>query len=426
MTTVEKPKGGLEDVVATSSAICYLDGERGVLAYCGYDIHDLARSATFEESVGLLTVAPENDIANLFCEGCHAGQRDDAVRSPALPNPGGTKTARTYHPADDDLSNGEGRILEVVVPKSWPLGRGEPARLVCTTCHAAHGARPLTQLLRTPEGAETLCESCHQAPLPVNHHPVGQGGKCVPSLPPPPEGELPGLRCNLCHRAHNAGLGAPDEKRFVPLLREEVTMETCQGCHPADNPTCGTRPDYRASHYLGDPLVDYDDALPPLRRDPWPESNLASVYPLPENRSVTCLSCHTFKKGALLSGDEKKNGHLLARSGNPVEWVPGGETAYLCAGCHSVDPGTGQTKGHSHPMMNADAQKLGRVVVPPVTITPNGKVNCDSCHRPHEAITKGGVYILEHVDGLNTDPRAIHPRIDFTGTCHLCHDPGKY
>ena len=49
-----KPKAGLEDTVATSSAICYLDGDRGVLAYCGYDIHDLARHATFEEVCYLL------------------------------------------------------------------------------------------------------------------------------------------------------------------------------------------------------------------------------------------------------------------------------------------------------------------------------------------------------------------------------------
>jgi citrate synthase len=49
-----KPKAGLEDVVAASSAICYLDGQRGVLAYCGYDIHDLARGATFEEVCYLL------------------------------------------------------------------------------------------------------------------------------------------------------------------------------------------------------------------------------------------------------------------------------------------------------------------------------------------------------------------------------------
>jgi citrate synthase len=54
MTTAAKPKAGLEDTVATSSAICYLDGERGVLAYCGYDIHDLARHATFEEVCYLL------------------------------------------------------------------------------------------------------------------------------------------------------------------------------------------------------------------------------------------------------------------------------------------------------------------------------------------------------------------------------------
>jgi citrate synthase len=47
-------KAGLEDIVATSSAICYLDGERGVLAYCGYDIHDLAQHATFEEVCFLL------------------------------------------------------------------------------------------------------------------------------------------------------------------------------------------------------------------------------------------------------------------------------------------------------------------------------------------------------------------------------------
>src|ERR671936_2726756 len=54
MTTATKLKAGLEDTFATSSAICYLDGEHGVLAYCGYDIHDLARQATFEEVCYLL------------------------------------------------------------------------------------------------------------------------------------------------------------------------------------------------------------------------------------------------------------------------------------------------------------------------------------------------------------------------------------
>ncbi len=47
-------KAGLEDVVAATSSICYLDGQQGVLAYRGYDIHDLAQHATFEEVCYLL------------------------------------------------------------------------------------------------------------------------------------------------------------------------------------------------------------------------------------------------------------------------------------------------------------------------------------------------------------------------------------
>ncbi len=57
MSTDVKPKAGLEDVVAGTSAICFLDGDRGVLAYQGYDIHELAdaeRGVSFEEVCFLL------------------------------------------------------------------------------------------------------------------------------------------------------------------------------------------------------------------------------------------------------------------------------------------------------------------------------------------------------------------------------------
>ena len=47
-------QAGLEDIVATDSSICFIDGDRGVLSYRGYDIHDLARHATFEEVCHLL------------------------------------------------------------------------------------------------------------------------------------------------------------------------------------------------------------------------------------------------------------------------------------------------------------------------------------------------------------------------------------
>ncbi|MBV9119366.1 MAG: citrate synthase [Chloroflexi bacterium] len=45
---------GLEDVVAATSSICFLDGKQGRLLYRGYDIHDLAAHASFEEVVYLL------------------------------------------------------------------------------------------------------------------------------------------------------------------------------------------------------------------------------------------------------------------------------------------------------------------------------------------------------------------------------------
>jgi len=45
---------GLEDVIAGESGICYIDGEKGVLAYRGYNIHELAGNSTFEETCHLL------------------------------------------------------------------------------------------------------------------------------------------------------------------------------------------------------------------------------------------------------------------------------------------------------------------------------------------------------------------------------------
>src|SRR5882762_7590509 len=53
VTTSHAPKG-LEGVVATTSSICYIDGDHGVLAYRGIDIHDLADHSNFEETCYLL------------------------------------------------------------------------------------------------------------------------------------------------------------------------------------------------------------------------------------------------------------------------------------------------------------------------------------------------------------------------------------
>jgi citrate synthase len=54
MSQTTTTPAGLQDVVAAPSRICYIDGEQGILAYGGYNIHDLAEHANFEEVIYLL------------------------------------------------------------------------------------------------------------------------------------------------------------------------------------------------------------------------------------------------------------------------------------------------------------------------------------------------------------------------------------
>src|SRR5579871_7032154 len=48
------PGKGLEGIIAAKSSICWIDGDAGVLAYRGIDIHELAVHSNFEETAYLL------------------------------------------------------------------------------------------------------------------------------------------------------------------------------------------------------------------------------------------------------------------------------------------------------------------------------------------------------------------------------------
>src|SRR5437016_12813606 len=53
--TNSKPsKGGLEGIVAATTALSKVEGTAGRLIYHGYNIHDLARTTSFEEVAYLL------------------------------------------------------------------------------------------------------------------------------------------------------------------------------------------------------------------------------------------------------------------------------------------------------------------------------------------------------------------------------------
>ena len=66
--TMAHASKGLEGVVATTSKICYIDGDTGVLAYGGIDIHELAEKSNFEETCYLLwhgKLPNENELKEL-------------------------------------------------------------------------------------------------------------------------------------------------------------------------------------------------------------------------------------------------------------------------------------------------------------------------------------------------------------------------
>src|SRR5215813_11988339 len=68
MSSATTTPKGLEGIVATNSKICYIDGDQGVLAYCGIDIHELADHSNFEETCYLLwfgTLPTRAELADL-------------------------------------------------------------------------------------------------------------------------------------------------------------------------------------------------------------------------------------------------------------------------------------------------------------------------------------------------------------------------
>src|SRR5437763_11084997 len=51
---MNEPSNGLEDVVIANSSICFIDGDKGILRYRGYDVNELAEKSTYEEVSYLL------------------------------------------------------------------------------------------------------------------------------------------------------------------------------------------------------------------------------------------------------------------------------------------------------------------------------------------------------------------------------------
>ncbi len=76
----DEVKRGLEGVVAATTKLSFIDGNAGILEYCGYNINDVTRFATFEEVMYLLWYGrlPTKKELTIFSQKVRRERRIDA------------------------------------------------------------------------------------------------------------------------------------------------------------------------------------------------------------------------------------------------------------------------------------------------------------------------------------------------------------
>src|SRR5262249_24236645 len=143
----DKPPRGLADVIAASTAVSDIDGEAGLLFYRGYDIHQLAGAATFEEVAFLLQCGHAPSVAELAA--CQAelacrrgpGQPGTAVlaRPAAQPSREALRPRVSLASADDP--DNTSNAPEANARKAVRLTAQQP--LLVAAYHAARSGREL-------------------------------------------------------------------------------------------------------------------------------------------------------------------------------------------------------------------------------------------------------------------------------------------
>lgn len=255
------------------------------------------------------------------------------------------------------------------------------------------------------------------------------------------------MNCATCH-----GLGAHNlTSAFPGLVGRAVESEMCVDCHSFNPSTYTSIETTQAmSHYVG-PILNSTYK----RTTAFDNSLITPEYAADgsTNGEVMCKSCHGIRKNSSYGASavkqvSKNNGTvpamktnvrasvalLLEKAGNDIEVSAAADSGnYMCTGCHGAAPGnTGTT---THPVeptitLSATTDVTGRIAsAAQATLTNGSKVNCESCHRPHDATTGSGGFILEGVaSGSDKALFSLHGNTgtghytDQQGLCTQCHN----
>lgn len=388
-------------------------------------------------NLAVLSTAPTT-VSAAICTGCHTSAM-----------PVGPGTLGFSHPVNTVSTTWQVSLpaRPIVVGMKWGANSGDV--IVCQSCHDMHYAAANTSLLRgtidaPPATSNSNCNACHANSTMPNHHPAGIAytgaaspvthttaynwtGYAFGTAGPAyvfAAGNL--MTCGTCHGAqahNNAG-------SFPGLVGLNTTSEMCVDCH-STNPsqytatanvtTQSATVAMGASHYVG-PVVTAGYA----RTAAWQTTGLTSKY-VGAQTHIICESCHTLKLSGTISGPTTSDntvrgtavranvGLLLERNGNNrtvYNTSNTGTAADMCTGCHGGSPtgGTAAAGTATHPTISmgmtvaatAGIQAKVTANINSVSLTAGNLVNCESCHRPHDAAAGSGALILESVGTTST------------------------
>ena len=162
------PLAGLEDVVVTTSTITFIDGEKGILRYRGYDVNELAEKSNYEEVCYLLLhgVLPTEEQLRSFQGELRANRTlPESVFKILLELPAKTEPMAVLRTAG--LRARPGSIPMIATTANRPIDAKNPSTHRPTR-HLDRGHRPVFAREALPSIPPRICvETRSQRQLPL-------------------------------------------------------------------------------------------------------------------------------------------------------------------------------------------------------------------------------------------------------------------